>query len=96
MRYVSNYSMLSSKESKGLYRRFIGRKFSKLTDNEKKELYKNGYCVSAKAGSECTDCIIEFSCGLSINGLYTFNNSKIGHMVPVDSILIDDFKYINE
>ena len=96
MRYVSNYSMLSSKESKGLYRRFVGRKFSELTANERKELYKNGYCVSAKTGREYTNCIIEFSCGLSLDGLYTFNNNKIGHIVPADSILIDDFKYISE
>ena len=96
MKYISNYNMLSNEESKGLYRRFIGRKFSELTDNEKKELYKNGYCVSAKTDREYTDCIIEFSCGLSINGLYTFANSKVGYIVSVDSILIDDFKYINE
>ena len=96
MEYISNYNMLLSEESKNLYRRFAGCKFSELAANEKKKLYKSGYCVSAKAGREYTDCIIEFSCGLSINGLYTFNNNKIGHVVPVDSILIDDFKYINE
>lgn len=96
MEYISNYNMLSNEESKRLYKRFIGRKFSELAANEKKELYKNGYCISAKAGSEYTDCIIEFSVGLSLEGLYTFNNDKIGYMVPADSILIDDFKYINE
>lgn len=96
MRYVSNYSILLNEESKRLYRRFVGRKFSKLTDNEKKELYKNGYCVSAKSGREYTNCIVEFSCGLSLDGLYAFNNNKIGHVVPADSILIDDFKYISE
>lgn len=96
MEYISNYNMLLNEESKILYRRFVGHKFSKLTDNEKKELYKNGYCVSAKSGREYTDCIIEFSCGLSLDGLYTFNNNKIGHIVPVESVLIDDFKYIKE
>lgn len=96
MEYISNYSMLLNEESKNLYKRFVGRRFSELTVNERKELYKSGYCISAKAGSEYTDCIIEFSFGLSINGLYTFTDGKIGHIVPADSILIDDFKYINE
>ena len=96
MEYTSNYNMLLNEKSKGLYKQFIGRKFSELTANERKELYKNGYCVSAKTGREYTDCIIEFSCGLSLDGLYVFNNSKIGHIVPADSILIDDFKYISE
>ena len=96
MEYISNYSMLLNEKNKRLYKRFVGRRFSELTVNERKELYKNGYCISAKTGREYTNCIIEFSCGLSLDGLYTFNNKKIGHIVPVDSILIDDFKYINE
>ena len=96
MEYISNYNMLLNEESKNLYKRFVGRRFSELTVNERKKLYKSGYCISAKTGREYTNCIIEFSCGLSLDGLYTFNNNKIGHIVPVDSILIDDFKYINE
>lgn len=86
MEYISNYSMLLNEKNKRLYKRFVGRRFSELTVNERKELYKSGYCISAKTGREYTNCIIEFS----------FNNNKIGHIVPVDSILIDDFKYINE
>lgn len=96
MEYISNYSMLLNEKNKRLYKRFVGRRFSELTVNERKELYKSGYCISAKTGREYTNCIIEFSSGLSLDGLYTFNNNKIGHIVPVDSILIDDFKYINE